>query len=332
MYPTSGLSPQRHGSRPERVTVARRRNGRRGHCRGRPSGLSAAIRLKQLEVKTGNELRVAILEKRSEIGARISSGAVIERSALDALFPDWHSRYPDLPLAQPVTSSGMRFLIEEYSIPIPHPPQMNSKGNFAAGLGGIAEELGVEVYPNFAAAQFLLPPSLDAEDAQGRKVRSMQGVVTGLTRTHTNGPRFEPGVAFHMGHLLTEGAPGSFSKQVVAMYDLRNGKEVQTYGFGIKGCGVSVRGSMSLVCKVLHTLSPRAPTAADASTKWLTVSSAGFVVGLDYKDRYLEPYREFQRTNHYPHFRALLAGGTRLAYGAHALTDGRLQSLPRLDF
>ncbi|KAF8143916.1 hypothetical protein K438DRAFT_1945619 [Mycena galopus ATCC 62051] len=129
------------------------------------AGPSAAIRLKQLEVKTGNEVRVTMLEKRSEIGARIFSGAVIERSALDALFPDWHSRYPDLPLAQLVTSSGVRLLTEEYSIPISHPSQMNSKGNYiaslshiAAWLGGIAEELGVEVYPNFAAAQFLLSP------------------------------------------------------------------------------------------------------------------------------------------------------------------------------
>ncbi|KAF8131338.1 FAD/NAD-P-binding domain-containing protein [Mycena galopus ATCC 62051] len=313
---------------------------------GGPAGLSAAIRLKQLELETGNEVRVVLLEKGSEIGSHILSGAVIEPSALDVLLPDWRTTYPDHPLAQPVTSSGMRLLTEKYSIPIPHPPQMNNKGNYiaslsrvAAWLGGIAEEMGVEIYPGFAGAQFLLSPATDAEDAQGRKVRSVRGVVThdaGLTRQRTKGPRFEPGVAFRArATLLAEGAHGSLSKQAVAMYDLRHGKEAQTYGIGLKEVW-RVEEGKHVPGKVLHTLGwPLSSQTYGGGWEYHMADglvSIGLVVGLDYKNPYLEPYREFQRTKHHPHFRTLLANGTRLAYGARALTEGGLQSLPRLDF
>jgi electron-transferring-flavoprotein dehydrogenase len=210
---------------------------------GGPAGLSAAIRLKQLEAETGAEVRVVVLEKGGEVGAHILSGAVIEPSALDALLPDWRST--EHPLSQPVTSSAMRWLTQKWSVPIPHPPQMNNKGNYiaslsrvAAWLGGVAEELGVEVYPGFAGARFLLSTDKDAQDAAGKEVRSVRGVVThdaGVTRQRTKSARFEPGVAFRArATLLAEGAHGSLAKQAVAMYDLRAGKEPQTYGIGLK--------------------------------------------------------------------------------------------------
>ncbi|KAF7342278.1 Electron transfer flavoprotein-ubiquinone oxidoreductase [Mycena venus] len=312
---------------------------------GGPAGLSAAIRLKQLESETGNEVRVVLLEKGSEVGSHILSGAVIEPSALDALLPDWRSMEGH-PLAQPVTSSSMRLLTQKYAIPIPHPPQMNNKGNFvaslsqvAAWLGGIAEELGVEVYPGFAGARLLLSDEADARDGQGREVKSVRGVVThdaGLTRQRTKSARFEAGVAFRArATLLAEGAHGSLSKQAIAMYGLREGKEAQTYGIGLKEVW-RVAPEKHVPGKVMHTIGW--PLASDTyGGGWEyhmadSLVSVGLVVGLDYKNPYLEPYREFQRMKHHPSLRALLTGGERLAYGARALTEGGLQSLPRLDF
>ncbi|KAJ7621656.1 FAD/NAD-P-binding domain-containing protein [Mycena polygramma] len=311
---------------------------------GGPAGLSAAIRLKQLEAETGREVRVVVLEKGGEVGAHILSGAVIEPSALDALLPDW--RDGEHPLSQPVTSSSMRLLTQKYAIPIPHPPQMNNKGNYiaslsrvAAWLGGVAEEMGAEVYPGFAGARLLLSDEPDAEDGAGRKVRSVRGVVThdaGVTRQRTKGARFEPGVAFRArATLLAEGAHGSLAKQAVAMYDLRAGKEAQTYGIGLKEVW-RVDGEKHVPGKVIHTLGwPLNVSTYGGGWEYHMADglvSVGLVIGLDYKNPWLEPYREFQRMKHHPHFRALLAGGERLAYGARSLTEGGLQSLPRLDF
>ncbi|KAK7055256.1 electron transfer flavoprotein-ubiquinone oxidoreductase [Favolaschia claudopus] len=311
---------------------------------GGPAGLSAAIRLKQLEAETGKEVRVVLLEKGSEVGAHILSGAVIEPSALDALLPDW--RTTEHPLSQPVTSSAMRFLTQKYSIPIPHPPQMNNKGNYiaslsrvAAWLGGVAEELGVEVYPGFSGARFLLAQEADAKDAQGREVRSVRGVIThdaGVTRQRTKSARFEPGVAFRArATLLAEGAHGSLAKQAISMYDLRNGKEPQTYGIGLKEVW-RVDEKKHVPGKVIHTLGwPLSTNTYGGGWEYHMADglvSIGLVIGLDYKNPWLEPYREFQRMKHHPAFRALLAGGERLAYGGRSLTEGGFQSLPKLDF
>ncbi|KAJ7795524.1 FAD/NAD-P-binding domain-containing protein [Mycena olivaceomarginata] len=311
---------------------------------GGPAGLSAAIRLKQLEAETGAEVRVVVLEKGGEVGAHILSGAVIEPSALDALLPDWRST--EHPLSQPVTSSAMRWLTQKWSVPIPHPPQMNGKGNYiaslsrvAAWLGGVAEELGVEVYPGFAGARFLLSTDKDAQDAAGKEVRSVRGVVThdaGVTRQRTKSARFEPGVAFRArATLLAEGAHGSLAKQAVAMYDLRAGKEPQTYGIGLKEVW-RVQEGKHVPGKVIHTIGwPLDWQTYGGGWEYHMADglvSVGLVVGLDYKNPWLEPYREFQRMKHHPSLRALLTGGERLAYGARALTEGGLQSLPRLDF
>ncbi|KAJ7634511.1 FAD/NAD-P-binding domain-containing protein [Roridomyces roridus] len=309
-----------------------------------PAGLSAAIRLKQLETETGKEVRVVVLEKGSEVGAHILSGAVIEPSALDVLLPDWKTT--EHPLSQPVTSSSMRFFTEKYALPIPHPPQMNNKGNYiaslsrvAAWLGGIAEELGVEVYPGFAGARFLLSDSPDSSDAQGRNVHSVRGVIThdaGVTRQRTKSARFEPGIAFRArATLLAEGAHGSLSKTVISMYDLRHDAEPQTYGIGIKEVW-RVDPAKYVPGKVVHAVGwPLNYQTYGGGWEYHMADglvSIGLVVGLDYKNPWLEPYREFQRMKHHPHYRALLGGGERLAYGARSLTEGGLQSLPKLDF
>ncbi|KAJ6536511.1 hypothetical protein DFH09DRAFT_931199 [Mycena vulgaris] len=311
-----------------------------------PAGLSAAIRLKQLEVETGKEVRVVVLEKGGEVGSHILSGAVIEPSALDALLPDW--RETEHPLSQPVTSSSMRFLTSKYAIPLPHPPQMNNKGNYiaslsrvAAWLGGIAEELGAEVYAGFAGARLLLSQSEDATDAQGRAVRSVRGVVThdaGLTRQRTKSARFEPGVAFRArATLLAEGAHGSLSKSAISMYDLRARSEAQTYGLGLKEVW-RVPPERHVPGKVVHTIGwPLDWGTYGGGWEYHMADglvSVGLVVGLDYKNPWLEPYRELQRMKHHPHFRALFTapGAERLAYGARTLTEGGLQSLPQLHF
>lgn len=182
---------------------------------GGPAGLSAAIRLKQLEAETGKEVRVVVLEKGGEIGSHVLSGAVIEPSALDVLLPGWRSGEFDeyaeggvCPVRQEVTSSGMRLLTKRWVVPIPHPPQMDGRGSFvvslsrvAAWLGGVAEGMGAEVYPGFAGARLLMSDGADAvlPGAGKKEVKSVRGVIThdaGLTRQRTKSARFEPGVAF----------------------------------------------------------------------------------------------------------------------------------------
>ncbi|KAJ7253205.1 FAD/NAD(P)-binding domain-containing protein [Mycena rebaudengoi] len=325
---------------------------------GGPAGLSAAIRLAQLSAAASSPLRIVVLEKAADAGAHVLSGAVIEPSALDALLPDWRASAFHSEHAQPVTSSGMRLLMEKRAWPIPHPPQMSGKGSyvvslsrFAAYLAEEAEALGVEVYPGFAGAQLLLSSS-----------NGVLGVTThdaGLSRQRTKTARFEPGMAFRARTtLLAEGAHGSLTKQVLALHNMRKeashvtegmDAEPQTYGIGLKEVW-RVPASRHTPGKVVHTLGwplTGGPTALQGDTYgggWVYhmrggLVSLGLVVGLDYKNPWMEPYREFQRMKHHPYFRALLGPARgdeeppeRLAYGARALTEGGLQSLPRLHF
>ncbi|KAJ7057835.1 FAD/NAD-P-binding domain-containing protein [Mycena amicta] len=292
-----------------------------------PAGLSAAIRLKQLEAETGQQVRVVVLEKGSEVGSHIVS-------ALDLLLPDWRST--DHPLSQPVTSSSMRLLTSKRTIPIPHPPQMNNKGNYvtslsrvAAWLGGVAEELGAEVYAGFAGARFLLSDEPDATDTLGRL--STLGQRSDKVLRVSN-----PEFAFRArATLLAEGAHGSLSKTAISMYNLRHNSQPQTYGIGLKEVW-RVDPAKHVPGKVVHTIGwPMDWSTYGGGWEYHMADglvSIGLVVGLDYKNPYLEPYREFQRMKHHPHYRDLLASGERLAYGGRVLTEGGLQSLPRLDF
>lgn len=301
---------------------------------GGPAGLSAAIRLKQLEREHGREIRVVVLEKGGEVGSHILSGAVIETRALDELIPNWKEL--GAPLNQEALGDSMRFLTEQGSFPLPHPPQMNNKGNyiislsrFTAWLAERAEEEGVEVYPGFAGARVLY-----TEDGTG-----VRGVVTGDVGLDRNGkPKdsYEPGMEFLAKCvLIAEGAHGSLSKMVQSKFNLRDGKDPQTYGLGIKEVW-KVRDEVYNPGQVVHTLG----WPLDFKTyggSWCyhmedNMVSLGLVVGLDYENPHLSPYREFQRMKHHPLFAELLEGGERIAYGARALNEGGLQSIPKLHF
>ncbi|KAG6866150.1 hypothetical protein C0991_008104 [Blastosporella zonata] len=314
---------------------------------GGPAGISAAIRLKQLQRDRGGpEIRVVVLEKGSEAGAHIVSGAVLEPRALNELLPDWN-QIPDHPLTTPATSSSMRFFTQKYTFPIPHPPQMNNKGNYIVSLSGftrwlasVAEnEYGVEIYPGFAGAQLLHSKEKDSLDPWGAPAQSVRGIITnevGLTRGFVPKPSFEPGMKFNAKvTLLAEGAHGSLSKLAIAKYNLRKESQPQTYGIGVKEVW-RVDPAKHEPGKVVHTMGwPMDYKTYGGGFVYHMgngLVSLGLVVGLDYQNPYLSPYRELQRMKHHPYYRDLLAGAERLTYGARTLTEGGLQSLPRLHF
>ncbi|KAF8660483.1 hypothetical protein AX16_001609 [Volvariella volvacea WC 439] len=314
---------------------------------GGPAGLSAAIRLKQIEKEKGNDIRVIVLEKGGEVGSHILSGAVIEPRALNELLPDWQTREGH-PLTQPATSSRMLYLSSKYAIPIPHPPQMSNRGNYIISLSALTrwlasiaeEEYGVEIYPGFAGAQLLYSDAEDAVDSWGNKVKSVRGVITnevGLTRDFKMKSSFEPGMAFRSKvTLLAEGAHGSLSKSAIAKYQLNKESQPQTYGIGVKEVW-RVDPEQYRPGEVIHTLG----WPLDWSTYgggWVYhmdegLVSLGLVIGLDYKNPWLSPHKELQKMKHHPYFRKLLGGSSeRVAYGARVLNEGGLQSVPTTHF
>ncbi len=299
---------------------------------GGPAGLAAAIRLKQL----APEASVCLVEKGSEIGAHILSGAVIEPRALDELIPDW--RGLGAPLETPATEDRMLYLTETRSVRVPLlgtvMPHMSNHGNFIVSLGNVcrwlgsqAEALGVEIYPGFAASELL--------EADGR----VAGIATGdmgVTREGEHGPGFAPGMELRARYtLFAEGCRGSLSKQVMARFGLREGVDPQTYGLGVKELW-EVPAGQHRPGLVQHTFG----WPLDRKTyggSWLyhfgeNLVSYGFVVGLDYANTWLSPFDEMQRLKTHPAIASHLEGGKRLSYGARALSEGGLQSIPRLSF
>ncbi|EFP81835.2 electron-transferring-flavoprotein dehydrogenase [Puccinia graminis f. sp. tritici CRL 75-36-700-3] len=304
---------------------------------GGPSGLSAAIKLRQLAIEAGKaeEFRVIVIEKGAEVGSHILSGAVIESRALDELLPEWRED-GSAPIVMKASSDSMKFLTARSAFPLPHPPQMNNKGNYIVSLSKVcrwlaeqAEALGVEIYSGFAGAKLLY-----SDD--GKAVR---GVITndiGLDRSGKPKESFEPGMEFHAKTvLLAEGCHGSLSKMAIERFKLRDGKDPQTYGLGIKEVW-RVKDDVYEPGKVLHTLGW--PLQRDTyGGSWMyhledNMVSLGLVVGLDYPNPYLSPYQEFQRLKHHPIFSKVLEGGECLAYGARALNEGGYQSIPKLTF
>ncbi|KIM20950.1 hypothetical protein M408DRAFT_29932 [Serendipita vermifera MAFF 305830] len=305
-----------------------------------PAGLSAAIRLKQLEKERGDgrEIRVVVLEKGSEVGAHTLSGAVIEPRALNELLPDWENM-EGRPQMQPATSSRMRWFTKNSSFPMPHPPAMSNKGNyilslsqFTAWLGSIAEELGVEVYPGFGGAGLVYG---------GEDSKQLKGVYTnavGLDKEGRMTDSFDPGMQFNAKvTLLAEGAHGSLTKQLVKHFGLRKeiGADEQTYGIGVKEVW-RVAPEKHRPGEVLHTMGWPLDWRVYGGG-WIyhmadSMVSLGLVIGLDYANPYISPYRELQRMKHHPYFRNLLEGGERIAYGGRVINEGGLQSLPRLHF
>ncbi|GAA5983062.1 hypothetical protein JCM10908_000141, partial [Rhodotorula pacifica] len=301
---------------------------------GGPAGLSAAIQLMKMAKEKGEEIRVVVLEKGAEVGAHILSGAVIETRALDELIPDWKEK--GAPLNQPALSDSMRWLTPTSSFPMPHPPQMANKGNYIISLSKLsrwlaeqAEELGVEIYPGFAGAKLLY-----TED--GSAIRGVQTNDIGLDKNFQPKDSFEPGMEFLAKvTLLAEGCHGSLSKQAQAKFNLREGKDPQTYGLGVKEVW-KVKPEKHQPGKVQHTLGWPLDNSTYGGT-WLyhmedEMVSLGIVVGLDYKNPYISPFRELQRLKHHPLFADLLEGGECIAYGARALNEGGWQSIPKLTF
>ncbi len=299
---------------------------------GGPAGLSAAIRLKQL----APEASVCLLEKGSEIGAHILSGAVIEPRALDELIPDWRAR--GAPLHTRATEDRMLFLTETGSVTVPMlgtvMPHMRNHGNYIVSLGDVcrwlaaqAEALGVEIYPGFGASKLL--------EEDGRIV----GVATGdmgVTREGAHGLNFAPGMALRAAYtLFAEGCRGSLSKQLMARFGLRRGVDPQTYGLGIKELW-EVPAAQHRPGLVQHSFGWPLDRATYGGS-WMyhfgdNLVSYGFVVGLDYTNTWLSPFDEMQRLKTHPAIRVHLEGGKRVSYGARALSEGGLQSVPRLSF
>jgi electron-transferring-flavoprotein dehydrogenase len=298
-----------------------------------PSGLAAAIRLKQKALENNREISVCILEKGSEVGAHILSGAVIEPRVLNELIPDWKSK--GAPLDTPATTDRLLFLTEQGQIRFPTPPQMNNEGNYIVSLGKLcrwlgqqAEALGVEIYPGFAAAEVLYH-----DDG------SVKGVATGDLGIGKDGEKtaqFQPGMELHARQtIFAEGCRGSLSKILSEKFNLRKDSEPQTYGIGVKELW-EVAPSQHKKGLVMHTIGWPLPTDTYGGSFLYHLEdnlvAVGFVVGLDYSNPWLSPFEEFQRYKTHPAIRPHLEGGRRIAYGARTLAEGGFQSLPKLTF
>lgn len=303
---------------------------------GGPAGLAAAIRLKQLAAAKGRDIAVCLIEKGSEIGAHILSGAVMDPRALTELFPDWKER--GAPLDTAVTEDRVIFLNETggHTVPnsllpdcfINHGNYIVRLGNVAKWLGEQAEALGVEVYPGFAGAEVLYN-----EDG------SVKGIATGdvgVLKDGSHGPAYQPGMELHAKYtLFAEGCRGHLGKQLEARFNLRDGVDPQTYGIGLKELW-EVPTDNHRPGLVVHTAGWPLPsdTYGGGFVYHLEnrLVAVGYVVGLDYANPHLSPFEEFQRYKTHPAIRGFLEGGKRLAYGARAITAGGLQSQPKLVF
>ncbi|MFA7262257.1 MAG: electron transfer flavoprotein-ubiquinone oxidoreductase [Caulobacter sp.] len=303
---------------------------------GGPAGLAAAIRLKQLAEAAGTEVSVAVLEKGSEVGAHILSGAVIDPKALTELIPDWKTL--GAPLETPVTKDRFLVLGEQGELSLPMfamPPFMHNHGCYIASLanltrwlGGQAEALGVEIYPGFAASELVF-----------REDGSVKGVIVGVVGIGKDGQHkasYEPGMELHGKYVfIAEGVRGSLAKQLEAKFDLRAGKEPQKFGIGIKELWQVPDANFK-------------PGLAQHTTGWPLDNNTGggsfmyhfgdnyvtigYVVHLNYQNPWLSPFDEFQRFKHHPSVKPHLEGGRRIAYGARAITEGGWQSIPKLTF
>ena len=303
---------------------------------GGPSGLAAAIRLKQLAADAGREVAVCVLEKGSEIGAHILSGAVIDPRALTELLPDWKDR--DAPIRTAVTEDRFLLLTDEKAWRIPNwslPRLMDNHGNYIVSLGNVcrwlgggAESMGVEIYPGFAAAEVL-------HDERG----AVMGVATGdvgIAKDGSRKPSFQRGMELHAKYtLFAEGARGSLSQTLMSHFNLRDGVDPQKFGIGIKELW-EVAPDRHRPGLVIHSQGwPLANDVGGGSFLYHfdeRLVSVGFVVHLDYANPHLSPYDEFQRFKTHPAIRDTFAGGKRLAYGARAINEGGLQSVPKLAF
>ncbi len=301
-----------------------------------PAGLGAAIRIKQLAAEHGHEVSVCVLEKGSEVGAHILSGAVMDPIALNELIPDWKEK--DAPLNAPVSEDRFMILSETGAFKIPSallPECFQNHGNYVISLGNVvrwmgqqAEALGVEIFPGFAAAEVLFN-----EDG------NVKGVATGDMGIGKDGKptdAHQPGMELHARYtFFAEGCRGHLGKQLQEKYRLRDGVDPQVYGIGLKELW-EIKPEMHQPGLVIHTAGwpLQSDTYGGSFLYHLEDNQVaiGYVVGLAYKNPYLSPYEEFQRYKTHPEIRKFLEGGKRIAYGARAISAGGLQSLPKLTF
>ena len=299
-----------------------------------PSGLAAAIKLRQLAEQQDRDISVCVLEKGSEVGAHILSGAVLETRALDELLPDWKEQ--GAPLNTPVTRDSFLYLSQQRSFRFPFtPPQMRNHGNFIISLGNLcrwlgeqAETMGVEIYPGFAAAKVLY--------GNNGEVRGVATGDMGIGKDGTPTENHQPGIELHAKQtLFAEGCRGSLTKTLFDRFQLRQGVDPQTFGIGIKELW-EVRAEVHEPGAVMHTIGwPLDSQTYGGSFLYHLEENQvaiGFVVGLDYRNPHLDPFLEFQRFKTHPRIRPVLEGGQRIAYGARALNEGGFQSIPKLTF
>ncbi|WP_442781620.1 electron transfer flavoprotein-ubiquinone oxidoreductase [Collimonas fungivorans] len=303
---------------------------------GGPAGLAAAIRLKQQAAETGREVSVCVLEKGSEIGAHILSGAVMDPQALTELLPDW--KQLGAPLTTEVSEDRFLFLTEKKAYKTPNwmlPACFQNHGNYVISLANVvrwlgqqAETLGVEIFPGFPAAEVLYN-----EDG------SVKGVATGNMGVDRHGQptdAFQLGMELHAKYtLFAEGARGHLGKQLMAKFDLNKGKDPQTYAIGIKELW-EIDPKLHQPGLVVHTAGWPLDTQTYGGSFLYHLENnqvaVGYVVGLAYENPYLSPYEEFQRYKTHPEISKFFQGGKRISYGARAITAGGLQSLPKLTF
>ncbi|HQD84176.1 MAG TPA: electron transfer flavoprotein-ubiquinone oxidoreductase, partial [Quisquiliibacterium sp.] len=303
---------------------------------GGPAGLAAAIRLKQLAAERGSEIGVCVIEKASEIGAHILSGAVMDPRAITELIPDWKEQ--GAPLNTPVVEDRFMFLSATGATRTPNwllPDCFQNHGNYVISLGNVvrwlgqqAEALGVEIYPGFAGSEVLFN-----EDG------SVKGVATGNMGVGRDGEpteNFQPGMELHAKYtLFAEGARGHLGKQLIARFKLDEGRDPQSYGIGLKELW-EIDPAKHVPGLVIHTAGWPLPNDTYGGSFLYHLEdnkvAVGYVVGLAYKNPYLSPFEEFQRYKTHPEIRGFFEGGKRLAYGARAITAGGLNALPELVF
>ena len=298
-----------------------------------PSGLSSSIRLSQLAEEKGREISVCVIEKGSEVGAHILSGAVLEPRALNELFPDWKER--GAPLNTPVDSDQFLLLGKSGALRLPTPPQMNNHGNYIVSLGNVcrwlaeqAEAMGVEIFPGFAAAEVLYH-----EDGR------VKGVATGDMGVGKDGEQtanYQPGFELHAKQtIFAEGCRGSLTKTLFEKFGLRDGVDPQTFGIGIKELW-EVKPENHHLGRVVHTIGWPMDSGTYGGSFLYHLEdnqiAVGFVIGLDYDNPHLSPFDEFQRFKTHPKIRPTFEGGRRVAYGARAINEGGFQSVPKLTF
>jgi electron-transferring-flavoprotein dehydrogenase len=304
---------------------------------GGPAGLSAAIRLKQLAAERNHEVSVCVLEKGSEVGAHILSGAVIDPIGLNELIPDWKEK--GAPVETQVSDDQFLWLTKTGSFRFPNfsmPPLMNNHGNYIVSLGDVcrwlatqAEGLGVEIYPGFAAAEVLYN-----EDG------SVKGVATGdmgVGRDGKHKDTYTEGMELHAKYtLIAEGARGSLSKMLMAKFDLRAGVQPQKFGIGIKELWQADPANFKKGLVVHSQGWPLSETGSQGGSFMYhfgdNLVAIGFVIHLSYENPYISPFDEFQRFKTHPDVAKYLQGGKRLVYGSRAINEGGIQSIPKLTF